>query len=120
MWRPLRLGMAADQTQSLESTGLGGDGDEVDAILAVEGHFGISLDHEDAPGWVTAGDVFASLLEALPPDQRARSDPWPSFATALCEESGADASSLGPDTLLLAVPLRTAIRRGLDRLFRRD
>ena len=94
--------MAADQAQPLESIGLGGDGDEVDAILDVERHFGISLDHEDAPGWVTAGDVFASLLKALPPDQRSRSDLWPSFATVMCEETGADASSVGSDTLLLA------------------
>jgi hypothetical protein len=103
--------MAADQTPALESIGLGGDGDEVDAILAVERHFGVSLDYEDAPGWVTAGDVFASLRKALPPDQQSRSDLWPRFATIICEETGANASLVGPHTLLLAVPPRTVIRR---------
>lgn len=110
--------MAADQTQ-LESIGLGGDGDETDAILAVERHFGVSLDYEDAPGWVTAGDAFASLLKVLPPDQHSRSDLWPSFARIMCEESGADASLVGPETLLLGVPLGTVIRRRLNRIFRR-
>jgi hypothetical protein len=112
--------MAADRTQSLESIGLGGDGDEVDAILAVERHFRVSLDYEDAPGWATAGDVFASLLKALPSDQLARSDLWPSFAAIMCEETGADASLVGPETLLLGgVPLGTGVGRWLNRLFRR-
>ena len=93
--------MSADQGQPLKTIGLGGDGDEVDAIQAVERHFAVTLDYGDAPGWRTAGDVFRSLLTALPSDQRDRKDLWPTFATIMCNETGADPSRVGPDTLLL-------------------
>ncbi len=85
----------------MATIGLGGDGDEVDAIQAVEQHFGVALDYGDAPNWRTAGDVFQSLLKALPLDQRGRDELWPTFAAIICDETGADASRVGPDTLLL-------------------
>jgi hypothetical protein len=109
--------MSSDHAQQLESIGLGGDGDEVDAIQAVERHFGVALDYGDAPSWRTAGDVFASLLRALPADQRDRGDLWPTFAAIMCDETGADASRVGPDTLLLALPLRVVVGRWFDRAF---
>jgi hypothetical protein len=107
----LLSGMPTDQDQTLETIGLGGDGDEVDAIAAVERHFGVNLHYEDAAGWETAGHVFASLLSALPADKREEPGLWPTFATILCGETGADPSRAGPDTLLLALPLRLVIRR---------
>ncbi|TMJ16502.1 MAG: hypothetical protein E6G94_04010 [Alphaproteobacteria bacterium] len=94
--------MSADRSQPLKTVGLGGDGDEVDAIEAVERHFGVALDYRDAPGWRTAGEVFRSLLAALPPDQRDLKDLWPIFAAIMCAETGADPSRVGPETLLLA------------------
>ena len=45
---------------------LGGDGDEIEAIEQVEREFGIRLDVRDAPNWITVGDVYTSLLRALP------------------------------------------------------
>ena len=101
------------QSQPLETIGLGGDGDEVDAVTAVEKHFAVSLDYGDAPGWRSAGDVFASLLKVLPPEQRERPDLWRTFATLLCRETGADASRVTPDTLLLGLPLKTYVGRWL-------
>lgn len=108
--------MPGDDKQPLETIGLGGDGDELDSVAAVETHFGISLDDADAPRWVTAGDLFRSLLKALPPDHGTKDDPWPRFARILCEETGADPERVGPDTLLLGPPLRTVVGRWLRRL----
>jgi hypothetical protein len=110
--------MSADRPEQLETIGLGGDGDEVAAIEAVERHFGIALDDSDAPRWRTAGDVFGSLLKALPPGWHDRDDLWPAFAAILCEETGADPSRVRPDTLLLALPLRTLIGRWLRGVFK--
>ena len=109
--------MSAPEPQRLESIGLGGDGDEVDAIQAVERHFGLSLNYEDAPHWRTVGDVFASLLKALPADQSGQDDLWPTFASIMCDETGADASRVRPDTLLLGLPLRVVIERWFARMF---
>ena len=109
--------MAAVQNQHLETIGLGGDGDEVDAILEVERRFGVSLDYGDAANWQTTGDVFASLLNALPPDQRDQDDLWTRFTAIMCSETGAEASRVGPNTLLLGLPLRVILGRWLDRLF---
>ena len=110
-------GMRADKKQPLETIGLGGDGDEVYAIAAVEAYFGISLDYGDAPAWVTASDLFRSLLKALPPDQGERDDLWPQFTGILCGETGVDPMRVGPDTLLLALALRTFGRKWFSRLF---
>ena len=109
--------MSAPEAQRLETIGLGGDGDEVDAIQAVERHFHVCLDYSDAAHWRTAGDVFASLVKALPADQRDRYDLWPTFASIMCVETGADASHVGPDTHLLGIPLRVVVARWLARMF---
>lgn len=101
--------------QKLQTIGLGGDGDEVDAIVSLERHFGVNLDYMDAPNWRTAGDVFASLLKALPTAKRDDPALWPEFAIVLCDETGADASRVAPDTLLLALPLRDVICRWFSR-----
>jgi hypothetical protein len=68
--------------------GLAGDGDELAAIENVEDVFGVTLDDQDAPLWLTAGDVFASLLKALPPDPAADWTTWTRFAEALAMETG--------------------------------
>jgi hypothetical protein len=89
---------------TLEAIGLGGDGDEVDAILEVERSFGVVLDKADAPRWRTAGDVFESHLRALPPERRDAAAAWPIFCAAICEETGADPRRVGSGTLLLGGP----------------
>jgi hypothetical protein len=109
--------MSGDRAQRLETIGLGGDGDEVDAIQALERHFAVILDYREASNWRTAGDVFASLLRALPANQRHREGLWPEFAALICDETGADASRVGRDTLLLALPLSEVARRWFARAF---
>jgi hypothetical protein len=86
---------------SLPSIGLGGDGDEVDAITAAFSRFGVEVPVEDAPDWNTVGDVWSSLCRILPqaPNQP---DAWRRFLAALCEETGADPDKVGLNTRLLA------------------
>ena len=108
--------MNAEKSQPLETIGLGGDGDQVDAFLALEQHFGVSMDDSDVARWTTAGDVFAALIKALPEHERQREGLWSAFATIMCDETGADASRVGPNTLLLALPLSEIFRRWLQRV----
>ena len=108
--------MSISTSKSLESVGFGGDGDEVDALLALEHHFGVSIDNSECVQWRTAGDVFEALLLALPEKQRVRDDLWPTFAQIMCAETGVDASRLGQDTLLLALPISTLFLRWLRKV----
>src|SRR4051794_8179667 len=81
--------------------GFGGDGDEIVAIQKVEACFGVTLDCNDASTWLTAGDVYRSLLKALPAAEAGKSDTWDRFTQALAEDAGIDARSIQPDSLLL-------------------
>ena len=105
--------------EMLESLGLGGDGDEVDAIERVEAAFGVRLDVTDAVRWVTVGEVYSSLLRALSPERRNSPEIWPIFAHAMAEETGADPARVGPATRLLGEPLRDQLARWLGRPLRR-
>jgi hypothetical protein len=111
--------MTFNPETALESIGFGGDGDQVDAFLALERHFAVSLDDTDCGQWRTAGDVFSVLLKALPEEQRERADLWPTFAKIMCAETGADASRLGHDTLLLALPISVVLGRWITNLLGR-
>jgi 8-oxo-dGTP pyrophosphatase MutT (NUDIX family) len=84
------------------NVGLGGDGDEVAAIREVEEEFGVRLDYTDAQNWVTAGDVYAALCKALPPEELENPGVWGRFAEALCRETGIPASTLTAESGLLA------------------
>lgn len=97
---------------TLESLGLGGDGDEWAAVARVERAFDVRL---DAPGWRSVGDVHASLLRALPEARRGTDETWRHFAAAIAAETGVDPHRVGPGTLLLAVPLWDLVGRGLRR-----
>lgn len=83
------------------SLGLGGDGDEIDAIRDVEQEFGVQLDYTGACEWLTVGHVFAALKESLPPERAESSDVWPRFVQAISAETGVDPSRVTVDTLLL-------------------
>ena len=85
-----------------KTVGLGGDGDEISAISRVERAFGVKLDYADAPRWRTAGDLFASLCNALPVEQQGRSDLWERFARALSVETGVDPETIKAESPLLA------------------
>jgi len=84
------------------SVGLGGDGDEIEAIADIERTFGVKLDYTDAQDWLTAGDVFTSLQKVLPPEELSRPDLWNRFAFVLCEQTGVNPDDIGPDSLLLS------------------
>jgi hypothetical protein len=109
--------MNVKKAKPLETIGFGGDGDQVDAFFALEKHFGVSIDDSDCGRWVTAGDVFAALTAALPEQKRKQEYVWPAFAKIMCDETGADASRLGSETLLLGLPLSVVVRRWLRKVF---
>ena len=85
-----------------KSVGLGGDGDEIFAIADVEHAFGIKLDYADAPQWLTAGDLFASVERALPDDKRGEPELWTRFAVALCGQTGVKPEIIEPSSPLLS------------------
>lgn len=111
--------MSVSEEQQLETIGFGGDGDQVDAFLALERHFGVDIDDTDCGAWRTAGDVFDALLNAMSTEQRSRRSNWSEFAAIMCEETGADATRLGRNTLLLALPLSFIVSRWLKKVLRR-
>jgi hypothetical protein len=84
-----------------KDVGLGGDGDEIDAINDVERAFGVELDKTDAAQWHTAGDVFISLCKALP-DERQNNELWARFAEALAGQTGVDPKTIEKDSPLLS------------------
>jgi hypothetical protein len=96
---PQRSGHSAPPLASL---GLGGDGDEINAIRDVERAFGVVLDYDDAPTWIAAGEVFESVRRALPPSARDDAGLWPRFAEAIARETGVDPARVAPGTVLLA------------------
>jgi pyruvate carboxylase len=90
------------ETRDPQSVGLGGDGDEIEAITDVERAFGVKLDYGNAGQWITAGDVFDALLVAIPASERAQTDLWERFAKALCGITGVDPRSIEPASPLLS------------------
>ena len=72
----------------LKSIGLGGDGDEVDAIERVEGAFGVLFDHPDCEAFATVGDVWRALLKELRVKEVSadREAAWAKMVWALGEE----------------------------------
>lgn len=83
------------------SVGLGGDGDEIVAIDDVERAFGVKLDRAHAAQWHTAGDVFASLCQALPTDS-GDDDLWSRFTQVLTDQTGVDPKVIQKESPLLS------------------
>jgi len=83
------------------SVGLGGDGDEIVAIDDVERAFGVKLDKAHAAQWHTAGDVFASLCQALPADS-GDDDLWSRFTQVLTDQTGVDPKVIQKESPLLS------------------
>ena len=67
--------------------GLGGDGDEIEGIKAVEQEFDVILDKDDAPKWYTVGDVFFTSV-CLASGQRNDPRTWERFCIAISGETG--------------------------------
>ena len=84
------------------SVGLGGDGDEILAVADVERAFSIKLDYGDAPQWLTAGDLFASVQKVLPEQQRENPEVWERFVVALCGQTGVNPKAIEPNSPLLS------------------
>jgi len=84
----------------LESVGLAGDGDEVNAIENAFARFGVDVPVADAPYWVTVGDVWSSLCRILP---RASDQPdaFLRFCAALAYETAVDPKLVGQNSRLL-------------------
>ena len=84
----------------LDSVGLGGDGDEVIAIENAFARFGIDVPVEDAPRWVTVGDVWSSLCRVLP---KASDQPgaFLRFCAALAYETAVDPKLIDEKSRLL-------------------
>lgn len=87
-----------------KSVGLGGDGDEIFAVEGVERAFGVTLDKGDAQHWLTAGDLFLSLCNVLPAEDRDDSKTWVRFTEALAKETGVDPTAIERDSPLLEHP----------------
>lgn len=105
----------------LRSLGLGGDGDEVDAVERVERTFGVAFHHEELERFVTVGDVWRALLNELQLDEAAAAPLWPEFVAVLGEETLAadELNEVGRETVLIGgVPILAAIAGALRRLLR--
>jgi hypothetical protein len=89
----------------LRGIGLGGDGDEVDAIERVEARFGILFDHAVCEAFATGGDVWRALLKEMRLDEAdpAAGAAWATMVWALGDETLDEAQCLevGPETLLI-------------------
>ena len=88
--------------KTAKSVGLGGDGDEIFAVADVERAFSIKLDYGDAPHWLTAGDLFASVQRLLPEQQRGDPEVWERFVVALCRQTGVNPKAIEPNSPLLS------------------
>lgn len=93
--------MAIAENHPPHSLGLGGDGDEIAAIAAVEQRFGVRLNYSEARSWTTVGDVYAAPLHALPAAKGVGVETWAPFAEAISMETGVAPSRVQPETLLL-------------------
>lgn len=88
----------------LDDLDLVGDGDEIDAIEDVERVFGVVLDKADAARWITAGDVYQSLLNALASADRNETEmTWSRFCVAICRATGLDPTRVAPETRLFPI-----------------
>lgn len=105
----------------LRSLGLGGDGDEVDAIEEVERALGVAFDIGDCERFVTVGDVWQAVLKEvqLSQAQAEAGELWRRVAAAISAETGVDADQVGRDTLLLGERVAAQLGRALGRLRRR-
>lgn len=106
----------------LRSLGLGGDGDEIDAIQRVEREFQINFSSEDWEGFVTVGDVWRALLVRLGLNDEEAAPLRDRFVALLGEETLADdeLDKVGSETVLIGgIPIGEFLRNAVRRLLRR-
>ena len=80
---------------------LRGDLDEIYAVHDVEEAFGVQCDKAAVESWWTAGDMFDSLVLALPRGIAQDPETWERFRIALCREGGDNPGEVGRETLLI-------------------
>ena len=103
----------------LKSLGLGGDGDEVDAIENAFAVFNVEVPVEDACHWVRVGDVYSSLARELERSGDFGSPCWDKFCVAISEETGCAPELVEFETKLLAEPLIHVTKDWLKKLVAR-
>ena len=86
--------------EPLKTLGLWGDGDEIFAIEDAFRAIGVELPVEDAPYWLTVGDLWKSV-ERVSPEIASGLSTWDKFRQALSEETCVDWSAIEPSTTLL-------------------
>ena len=86
--------------EPLITLGLWGDGDEIHAIEDAFRAIGVKLPVEDAPGWVTVGDLWNSIAR-IAPDVAKNSGNWDNFRRAISEETAVDWKRVNAETALL-------------------
>ena len=96
--------MANVASSTLDTVGLGGDGDEIAAIAEVERQFGVRLDYSHAREWRTVGDVFKALQQSLPVGLGEGEAVWRRFAEAISRETGVDPENVATSTRLIGKP----------------
>jgi hypothetical protein len=99
-----RIATLNGETVVLERLGLGGDGDEIEAIEDIERNFDVKIDTSEAVKWRTVGDVYDALLIALPDYVKAQPTTWRRFCRALCQVTADDPDTVGRDTILIGKP----------------
>ena len=91
--------------RALRTIGLGGDGDEVDAIERVEAEFGILFDIADCERFVTVEDVWRALVKEtnLGETSADADEARPKMIRLLGEETLAEHQfyEVGPETRLI-------------------
>jgi hypothetical protein len=84
----------------LETLGLWGDGDEIFAVESAFESIGLSVPVEDAPHWLTVGDLWESASK-LSPNIDDKLGAWDAFRKAVSEETGVDWTLVDHATTLL-------------------
>ena len=73
---------------------------KLNALLKGFQAIGLEPPFDDAPEWRTVGDLWRSVRR-IAPDVAGSEDAWDKFREGLSEETGADWTKVGEETLLL-------------------
>jgi hypothetical protein len=86
--------------EPLPDLGLWGDLDELDAVLKGFHAIGLQPPFEDAPKWVTVGDLWGSVRR-IAPETASSAEAWDKFREGLSKDTGVDWTLVSHETKLL-------------------
>ena len=86
--------------EPLADLGLWGDLDELDAVLKGFRAIGLEPPFDDAPNWITVGDLWESVRR-IAPEIAASEGAWDHFRQGLSRETGVDWTRVSESTKLL-------------------